>query len=177
MQLRKLILQEHSKKQTMKIVNFIGTNQKRFDELIKLCLGDDIIFAQRASWVYRYCVESGPKLKEKQIRRILKQIGKVSHSAVRRNFIKSLEFISIPKSLEASVVSLCFELINSRDEFVAIKVYAMNYLFSCCIKYPDLKTELKSSIGSQMEFERPAFLSASKKILKKFKSIKGISAN
>lgn len=177
MQLRKLILQEHSKKQTMKIVNFIGTNQKRFDELIALCLGADMVFAQRASWVYRYCVESGPMLKEKQISRILKRIWKVSHSAVRRNFIKSLEYISIPESLEAPVISLCFELINSRDEFVAIKVYAMYYLFSCCLKYPDLKPELKSSIETQLEFERPAFLSASKKILKKFKSIKSISAN
>ena len=91
------------------------------------------------------------------------------HPAVRRNFIKSLEYISIPDSLEAKMISLCFDLTNSKKEFVAIKVYAMNYLTSCCLKYPDLIVELRSAIESQIEFEKPAFLSASRKFFKKFK--------
>lgn len=153
----------------MKIVRFIGTDQVRFNQLITFCLGSDIVLAQRASWVFRFCVEKHPLLVRKQIRRMLKNIQGSIHPAVRRNFIKSLEYISIPDSLEAKLISICFDLINSKKEFVAIKVYAMNYLTSCCLKYPDLIVELKSSIESQIEFEKPAFLSASRKFLKKFK--------
>ncbi len=164
-----LLQQEHSKEQTMKIVRFIGTDQVRFNQLISFCLGSDIILTQRASWVFRFCVEKHPGLMRKQIRLMLKNIQGSIHPAVRRNFIKSLEYISIPHSLEAKLISLCFDLINSKKEFVAIKVYALNYLTSCCVKYPDLIFELKSIIESQMEFKKPAFLSASRKFLKKFK--------
>jgi hypothetical protein len=153
----------------MKIVCFIGADPVRFNQLVTICIGSDIILAQRASRVFRYCVEKYPWLMRKQIRRILKNIQGSIHPAVRRNFIKSLEYISIPDSLEAKRISLCFDLINSKKEFVAIKVYAMNYLTSCCQKYPDLIVELKSSIESQIEFEKPAFLSASRKFLKKLK--------
>ncbi len=36
MNLRSEILKEHSKKQTDKIVRYIGTDQKKFDELVEL---------------------------------------------------------------------------------------------------------------------------------------------
>ena len=41
MDLREMILKEHSKKQADKIIRWIGEDQKKFDALVKLFLGDE----------------------------------------------------------------------------------------------------------------------------------------
>ena len=44
------ILKEHSKAQILKIVKYVGSDQLRFDELIKLFLNGPYRVTQRAGW-------------------------------------------------------------------------------------------------------------------------------
>jgi hypothetical protein len=50
MDLRKTILQEHSKAQTSKIVKWVGDSQQRFDKLVNLFLNEEYRVVQRAAW-------------------------------------------------------------------------------------------------------------------------------
>ena len=54
MNIRKALLQEHSKPQTMRIVKYIGTNKDHFKELINLFLNEEYRITQRASWAVNY---------------------------------------------------------------------------------------------------------------------------
>ncbi|MBI3511307.1 MAG: hypothetical protein HY064_11630 [Bacteroidetes bacterium] len=56
MNLRKTILEEHSKNQTMKIVKWVGNDRERFSELMKIFLRYEYRLTQRAGWPMSYCV-------------------------------------------------------------------------------------------------------------------------
>src|ERR1019366_7428933 len=56
MDLQNVILEEHSKKQCTKIVEWVGNNQEKFDELFDLFLNGEYRITQRAAWPLSYCV-------------------------------------------------------------------------------------------------------------------------
>ncbi len=172
MQISKLLLHEHSKKQTMKIVRFVGGDQKKFDALMKLCLGKDVLLAQRASWTLGYCVELHPEMMKMHLKKMLKFIRGAQHPAIRRNFVKIMSLVHIPPSLESESISVCFDLLHTKSEFVAIRVYAMYYLESCCKKYPDLWIELIATIQYESDNEKPAFKAGAKKVILNYRKFK-----
>jgi hypothetical protein len=60
MHLRNTILQEHSKAQTDKIVQWIGKDPQRFDALFDLFLTDEYRVVQRAAWPLSYVAINHP---------------------------------------------------------------------------------------------------------------------
>lgn len=160
-----LLEKEHSKKQMLKIVRFVGNDQKKFDELISFCFGKNEKLAQRASWPVRYCIEKHPDLGSKHIRKMLTQMKKPGHNSIRRNFLKAFESMKISLSFEAELINVCFDLLNKKDEPVAVKAFSMILLFNYCLKYPDLGEELKACIVSQLPFGSAGFRSCGNKIV------------
>ncbi len=67
MNLREEILKEHSKAPCNKIVQWIGSNQKRFDDLFELFLNDEYRVTQRAAWPLSYSVIAHPGLEDLQV--------------------------------------------------------------------------------------------------------------
>lgn len=65
MKLREQILKEQSKVNCIKIVNWVGNNQQRFDELFNLFLKDEYRAEQRASWPISNCVMEHPEFIKK----------------------------------------------------------------------------------------------------------------
>ena len=130
----------------MKIVRYVGTDQKKFDTLISFCYGKNEKLAQRASWPVRYCLEEHSDLGKAHIKKMLDQLKKERHNAIRRNFLKAFESMSIPARYDAEIINNCFELLNRKIEPVAVKVFSMVLLFNYCLKYPDLREELLASI-------------------------------
>jgi len=50
MDIKTALLEEHSKAQTLRIVKYIGTDQKRFDTLMELFYKEEYRVVQRAAW-------------------------------------------------------------------------------------------------------------------------------
>ena len=61
MDIRQSLLLEHSKPQTMKIVEFIGADEKHFAELMKIFFAGEYRLTQRAAWPLNYCAERHPE--------------------------------------------------------------------------------------------------------------------
>jgi len=76
MNLREEILQEHSKAQCNKIVNWIGDSQKRFDELFGLFLNDEYRVTQRAAWPLSYSVAAHPEFIKKNFSKLINNLKK-----------------------------------------------------------------------------------------------------
>ena len=166
MDLRSTILKEHSKRQTMKVVNYIGDNQHRFDELVKLFLGNEYRVTQGAAWPLSYCVQAHPALIKKHLRKIIQNMRKPVHVAVKRNTVRFLQDIEIPKNLHGITTDICFRMLNSKDEPVAVKVFSMTVLANICKEHTELKKELKLSVEAQLPYGSAGFLNRAKKILK-----------
>lgn len=166
MDIKKELLKGHSKVLTDKIVNYVGADQSRFNNLIALFLEGPYQVSQRAAWPLSYCVANHPVLIKRHYGSILKMLTRTGiHDAVKRNIVRLLQFVDIPKKYQGMVIEHCFNLMDPTEP-VALRVFAMTVLANLTKQHPDLKKELKLVIEDQLPFGTAAYLSRSKKILK-----------
>jgi len=167
MDLRATILAEHSKAQTNKIIKWIGSDQKRFDELFKLFLNDEYRVVQRAAWPLSYCVINHPELIKKHFLKLVKNLQRPDiGDSVKRNTVRLMQHISIPERFHGEIMNLCFDFISDPQEKVAIKAFSLSILQNLCRQYPEILQELKTIIEDRWDYESAAFRSRAKKILK-----------
>jgi hypothetical protein len=169
MNLRETILKEHSKKQTLKIVKYVGDDQERFDELMKLFLGNEYRVTQRTAWAVSYCVEAHPELIKKHLKKIILNLKNPVHDAVKRNTIRLLQFIEIPSVLHGITTDICFQFLNDLKEPIAERVFSMTVLCNICKKHPELSNELVLSIEEQLPYASAGFIARAKMVLKELK--------
>lgn len=166
MNISEALFKEHSKKQTDKIVRFIGHNRNNFSILLHSLFSPDIILHQRAAWVFSRCIEKYPDLISPYFGKLIGLLGKPYHSAVKRNILRSFQFIEIPVRYEGKLANLLFAAITSPAEPIAVKCFAMTVLSDICKKHPGLKNEFIAVIESQLPYATPGIKSRSCKIMK-----------
>jgi hypothetical protein len=166
--LREQILKEHSKAQCSKIVNWVGTSQERFDELFHLFLNDEYRVVQRAGWPVSYCVIAYPVFISKHWNKLIKNLQKPNlHDAVKRNSIRLLQDINIPKKYQGRLMDLCFSYLASPAEAIAVKAFSLTILTNLAQPYPEIIPEIKLLIEEQLPRQTPALASRAKKFLQK----------
>src|SRR5258705_4542733 len=142
MNIKAALLKEHSKKQCAAIVKWVGDDQKKFDELFNLFLNDEYRVVQRAAWPMTYCVEDHPEFIKKHFGKILKALEKPGvHDSVKRNSIRFLQFVDIPKRFHGQVMDICFRYFSSPTEAVAIKAFSITVLQKLAKQYPEIINE------------------------------------
>ncbi len=170
MNIRDEILREHSRKQSEKIAKYIGSDKKRFAELMNLFLGNTYRVTQRAAWIVSICSERNPKLIQPYLSKMVKMMEGKVHDAVKRNTLRIFQNIELPKSLWGKTVDVCFRFLISPDEPIAIKIFAMTVASNICKHEPELKNELELVIEDQMENASAGFSARAKRILKEIRA-------
>lgn len=156
--LREEILKEHSKAQCTKIVTWIGASQQRFDELFQLFLHDEYRVVQRAAWPVSYCVIAHPEFINPHWNRLIKNLSKPGlHNAVKRNSIRLLQDIDIPKKYQGQIMDICFTYLQSPTEAVAVKAFSLKVLGNLAQQYPDIIAEIQLIIEEQLPHQTAAF--------------------
>ena len=167
MNLVEVILKEHSKRQTEKIVRYVAHQPDRFAELVKVYLNGPYRVTQRAAWPLSICVEKHPTLIKPHLKAIVTFCEKPGvHDAVKRNTMRLLQYVKIPKSLMGKVADLAFGYLSSPAEPIAVKVFAMTVLTHLAEEFPELKNELIPLIEKQMPYGSAGFRSRGMKLLK-----------
>ncbi|MBZ0202506.1 MAG: hypothetical protein K8I03_05770, partial [Ignavibacteria bacterium] len=139
MDLREETLKEHSKKQTLKITAWIGNNEDRYRQFLQLFLGEDRVIVQRLSWVLSLLAERQPKLVEKHMKEIINRLDdKDIHVAVKRNVIRVMQFLNIPKKFHAKVFNHCINFMCDPNETVAVRCFSMTVAVKLSGNYPEL---------------------------------------
>jgi hypothetical protein len=170
MDLRKEILKTHSKAQTDKIINYVGNKPDRFKALLNVYLAGPYRVTQRASWPLSYCVQNYPELLKPHFKTVIDFLKKPDvHDAVKRNTIRLLQYVHIPKRFYGSVADLCFNALQNKKEPVAIKAFSITVLGKLVDNEPDLKNELKLILEEQLPYASPAFKVRAMRFLKSTK--------
>ena len=164
--MQQAILKEHSKQQTMRIVNFIGTNTQRMAELMDLFLEGDSLERQRAAWVVYHFTPEQQSQSKSYFEQLLNGLTEEVHPAVWRATLRLFHRAGIPERLEGRIVSLAFDVLADPTKAIATKVYAMSILGDFCKKEPDLAGELRLLIEEQWPHSSAGFKSRGRKILK-----------
>ncbi len=170
--LREAILKEHSKAQCISIVNWVGASQQRFDELFYLFLNDGYRVVQRAAWPVSYCVMAHPHFITKHWNSLITNLQKPNlHNAVKRNSIRLLQDIRIPKKYQGQIMNTCFNYVASPSEAVAVKAFSLTVLTNLTKQYPEIIPELILIIEDQLPNQTAAFKTRAKFFLKSTEKI------
>lgn len=165
--IHRLLKEEHSKRQTDRIVAYIGNDKTRFAVLIELFFKGEYRITQRAAWPLSYCVRAHPELIGPYFKRLLDNLARRDiHVAVVRNSVRLLQDVDIPKRYHGRVMSTCFDLVQSAGTPIAIKAFSLTVLANMAADYPDIRNELKVIIDEQWERATPAFRSRARAALK-----------
>jgi hypothetical protein len=171
MDLRKEILKEHSKRQTTKLVDYVGNNPTRFKALVNVFFAGPYRVTQRAAWPISICVEKHPRLVGPHLKKMLDYLKKPDiPDSVKRNTVRLLQHIEIPKRLHGRVADVCFGYLQNRKERVAVRVFSMSVLGEVAHHNPALKNELRLIIEDEQPYASAGFISRARKVLKKLKA-------
>ena len=162
-----LLKKEHSKKQTDRIVSYIGADKDRFAVLADLFFKGEYRITQRAAWPLSYCVRAHPGLIGPYFKPLLDNLNRKDIPvAVTRNTVRLLQDVTIPKKYHGRVMSTCFDFLQSPEAPIAVKAFSLTILSNLSKEYPDIRAELKLIIDEQWEHMTPAIRSRWKKALK-----------
>ena len=150
-------------------VKMLGSNERNFHVVIKLCFEMKYPIAMRAARVIQLVCQKNPALLEPYLDYVIQGVIKSNIDGVKkRNFLKIFsEFIEL-RDLEdyELLIDKCFEWVASHKETVAVRVLAMSFLHKVAIIEPELKNELGALIFINLKEAPAAFQSRAYKILK-----------
>jgi hypothetical protein len=161
---------KHSLSTKNKIIAYVGTNPKRFDELMKIFLGGTYRLTQWAGWPLSDFVRKHPQLIRPYLKPVLKAIDKKGmHVAVKRNVMRLLQFIDIPASVRGLAFDKAFKLFSDKSEPIAVRVFAMTVMAQVAMEEPELKNEVIIAIEEQLPYGSAGYRSRAAKLLKVLK--------
>jgi hypothetical protein len=169
MDLREALQSEHSKAQTVRILNYIGSDKDRFDALMAIFFSDTYRLSQRSAWVVGYIAEKNPQLIEPYLEKMLLNLENPVHVAIKRNTIRVLRILeSYPEHLEGLIADICFKYLDTPSVPLAIRAFAIRVLFKICQKQPELREEFKMMLENILENDKaPAIQSAGKDVYRR----------
>jgi hypothetical protein len=164
-----LLLAEHSRRNTDRIVRWIGVDASRLAMLMKIFLGGDSLLTQRSAWVISVLGDTHPILLEPWIAKMLRKMQKPGvHDAVPRAVTRALQFMEIPARQLGNVAAACFDVLSAGKSPVAVKVNAMTVLARIARREPDLAREVRLVIEQQTQYGAGAIIARARRILPSF---------
>jgi hypothetical protein len=167
MEFRKLLEQGHSKANTTIIVEEVSLSTKKMEELMTCFVEGPVQITQRASWPISFIAQKHPKLLDKYYPLFIELLNTTNkHDSINRNILRAFQFVNIPEEHEGNVLDICFKLLNSNHEPIAVKAFSMTVIFNFSKKYPAIIPELIASIETLIPTGSAGIKSRGKKILK-----------
>ena len=112
---------------------------------------------------------TGEELSELQVilNELIDQAMQTENSSVRRLTLNIIERLKMDEDdLRTDFLDFCFEHMVSIEEFPGILTLCMKLAYRMCSYYPELKDELKRTLGAmEIEYYKPAVKCLRKRIL------------
>ena len=167
MNLENEIPKHYSRNQALKIVRWIGNDSGRFDELINLFFAADDRTALTCIWIISMCAERTPPLILPWLSKLVRLLGKKDVSnAVKRNIIRTLQFVELPRSLQGTVANLCFDFLQDLKSPIAVKAFSMTVLANIAEQEPDLRQEIKLVVEQMLPYGSTGIRARARIVLK-----------
>ncbi|HZY78899.1 MAG TPA: hypothetical protein VFE50_05205 [Cyclobacteriaceae bacterium] len=161
---------KHSLASKNRMIRYVGTDRKRFGELVKIFLGGNYRLTQWAGWPLSDIVKTHPDMISPYLRSMLKSVDRPNmHEAVKRNVMRLMQFVEIPKSYRGLAFEKAFTLFTNPGEPIAVRVFAMQVMTDISMLEPELKNEVIIAIEQDLPYGSPAYRSRANRLLKKLK--------
>jgi hypothetical protein len=166
MDIEKQLLVEHSRRNTDRIIRWIGADAARLKSVMEIFLGDDPLLTQRSAWVVGVMADEHPGLLQPWLSKMMRKTREPGvHDAVRRNVMRALQFVEIPPRLLGEIASVCFDELASPVSPIAVRACAMTVLERIVEREPELGREFRLVIEQQLPYATAAFHARARKVL------------
>ena len=143
MNIKDKLEQQHNKPTTLKIVNYIGKDKKKFKELITIFFESDYRLSQRSAWPLSEVVILYPNLIKPYFSKLIKKLNQPNqHPAIHRNILRILQEVEIPKNYQSQILDCCFKFILNPAQPIAIIAFSITVAAKICKPYKELIDEL-----------------------------------
>ena len=144
MDIREALAAEHSKRQTMAIVDYVGDDPARFAELMKVFLSNEYRPVQRSSWSVNCCVEKYPHLALPYFSKLLGMLERDDiHTGAHRNILRMFQFVDVPPRYGGRLYDICVSFLDDPSRPVAVRVFALAVAAKIAAGEEDLLNELR----------------------------------
>jgi hypothetical protein len=175
MNIRETLEIENRKANSLKVVEYIGDDAERFADLMSIFFNDEYRISQRAAYVFMLSVDRYPKLVKPYLKKLIDQLDRKDvHDSIRRNVVRALQCIEIPKNLDGLIFSKCVEFIEDMSEPIAIRAFAITVATRIAEREPELINELCLTVEKYIPNPTPAFCVRIRKLYAIAKSSKSI---
>jgi hypothetical protein len=170
---RHLIETEHSRQNVNRVIKSVGTDQKRFDELMNIYLGTDEELARRAAWSVGFIVQDHPHLVKKWFPKLIANLGKAGqHPAIYRNTFRFMQVIEIPEKYSAPILDAAYRYVLDASNAAAVRAFALTTAFNIVRKYRELAPELRLVAQQVIQEESKAMISRGNRTLRDLDKLK-----
>lgn len=154
-----------SKQNLERLASKIGDDEEQFAELMEIFFAGPYRITQWSAQLISKCCDHHPQLILPYLGRMIDLLATDAHDAVKRNIVRTMQFVDIPEVHWDKTVEYCFRLLQSRTEPIAVKVFAMTVIANLCEKLPEIKNELRIVVEDQLPYGSPGFVSRGRKVL------------
>ncbi|WP_236595532.1 hypothetical protein [Imperialibacter sp. 89] len=158
---------DRSKQNIERLAQEIGADEEKFAEVMDIFFSGPYRITHFSAHLLGKCCDLHPHLILPYLSKMINLLDKNVHDSLKRNILRTMQFIDVPEEHWDKTVQYCFELLLSKKEPIAVKVFGMTVLANLCQKLPELKNELRIIIEDQMPYGSAGFKSRGSKILKK----------
>ncbi|MEQ8415379.1 MAG: hypothetical protein RIB71_12970 [Imperialibacter sp.] len=165
--LKSRLMADRSKRNIERLAQEIGDDEEKFTEVMDIFFSGPYRITHFSAHLLGKCCDLHPHLILPYLGKMIDLLDENVHDSLKRNILRTMQFIDVPEEHWDKTVQYCFELLQSKKEPVAVKVFGMTVLANLCQKLPELKNELRIIIEDQMPYGSAGFRSRGSKILKK----------
>ena len=166
MNIREALAAEHSKRQTARIVKYVGHDSVRFKELMDVFLSNEYRPVQRAAWSVNCCGERHPELVTPYFSKLMRILDRDDvHTGAHRNILRMFQFVEIPKRWGGKLYDTCTRFLDDADRPVGVRVFALTIAAKIADGEPSLMSELRAIAEKQIPHTTVALRSRAKRVL------------
>lgn len=168
MKLREALLEEHSRKQADKIVQWIDRESERIRALLDILLRDEYRVVQRAARVVSLLADRHPDMISPYVPALIGCLKNVqAPAAVKRNVFRLLQYLELPEAQHGELLGYCLDAVADPKETAAVRAFGMSILERLAEVYPGLAQEVQLVIREALARETaPSFHARARKVLK-----------
>jgi len=152
-------------------VSAVRERPEMFDSLFDYTFEEDGKFSPRAARVVYYLIKENPEKYTKYYPVILDKLPNINNLSIKFGMLHVFSFCPLPEDEEkiGFLTNFCFDLIESKQVRIALKIYALDVLYRISGVYPENKRELIFLIDKYSVGASPAFLNRGGKYKEKLK--------
>ena len=168
---KNLILAFKDNRDYKKFAQIAAETPQMIDGLIELCYTVTYPFPQYSSWILAHVADNHFDILKNYHTRIIDAFLDCNEGSTQRNLGNVLQRFPKSEYRDGELLDKLFQFLQDSDTKVALKVYAMNLIFTFLKDFPELKGEFQTVIEAGLSKESAAYHSAARKILKNISKI------